>query len=153
MSIMPDVQEIIFFSDGAASQFKNRFIVQHLTTMMDNTDINISWNYFSSSHGKGVVDSIGGILKRLVWSEILAGARVVSAKDFVDVCHQKTKTINVGLVHQVQFDTTRQLLERSFEKTISVPNIRQQHYIKALHQNVIEYALYSTREEKYVFRF
>jgi hypothetical protein len=152
-SIMPDVQEIIFFSDGAASQFKNRFILQHLTTMMDKTDINISWNYFSSSHRKGIVDSIGGTLKRLVWSEILAGARVTSAKDFVDVCHRKTKTIIVGLVQQVQFDTTRALLEKSFEKTVSVPNIRQQHYINALHKNVIEYGLYSTREEKYVFRF
>ena len=91
--------------------------------------------------------------KRLVWSETLAGARVTSAEDFIDVCHRKTKTIIVGLVQQVQFDITRTLLEKSFEKTVSIPNIRQQHYINALHKNVIEYALYSTREKKYVFRF
>ncbi|CAF1309948.1 unnamed protein product [Adineta ricciae] len=152
-SIMPDVQEIIFFSDGASSQFKNRYILQHLTNIMDKTDLNISWNYFSSSHGKGIVDSIGGTLKRLVWFEILAGARVTSAKDFVDVCHRKTTTIIVGFVQQVQFDTTRRLLEKPFEKTVSVPNLRQQHHIKVLYKDIIEYALYSTREETYVFRF
>ena len=104
-SVMPDVRQIIFFSDGASSQFKNRYVVQYLTDIMDKTDLNISWNYFSTSHGKGVVDSIGGTLKRLVWFEILAGARVTSAKDFVDVCHRKTKTITVGFVQEVQFDT------------------------------------------------
>jgi hypothetical protein len=68
--------------------------------MMDKSDINISWNYFASAHGKGVVDSVGGTLKRLVWMEILAGARCNSARDFVDICNQKTKTITVGLVKQ-----------------------------------------------------
>jgi hypothetical protein len=52
--------------DGAASQFRNRIVIQHLTIMMNNIGINFSWNYFASSHGKGTVDSIGGILKRFV---------------------------------------------------------------------------------------
>ncbi|CAF1624521.1 unnamed protein product, partial [Didymodactylos carnosus] len=88
---MPDVGEIIFFSDGAASQFKNRYLLQHLTTMMDKTDLDLSWNYFASSHGKGIVDGIGGTLKRLVWMEILAGKRCASAQDFVDICKKKSK--------------------------------------------------------------
>jgi hypothetical protein len=120
---------------------------------MDKTDINISWNYFSSSHGKGIVDSIGGTLKRLVWTEILAGARVISAKDFVDVCRLKTKTITVGLIQEAQFDATRALLEKNFKKTVGVPKLQQQHYVNVLHKDVIEYASYSTREEKYIFRF
>jgi len=153
MSFMPDVQQIMFFSDGAAGQFKNRYILQHLTRIMDKTDINISWNYFSSSDGKGIVDSIGVTLKRLVWTEILAGARVISAKDFVDVCRLKTKTITVGLIQEAQFDATRALLEKNFKKTVGVPKLQQQHYVNVLHKDVIEYALYSTREEKYVFRF
>jgi hypothetical protein len=153
ISIMPDVTEIIFFSDGAASQFKNRYVIQHLTTMMDKINIDFSWNYFASSHGKGVVDSIGGTLKRLVWMEILAGVHCSSAQDFVDICRQKTKTIIVGLVQQAQFDVTLITLEKTFEKLAAVPDIQQQHYINVLHKDVIEYALYATRKEKYVFRF
>ena len=113
-NIMPDVDEIIFFSDGAASQFKNRYVIQYLTTMMDKFDINFSWNYFATAQGKGVVDAVGGILKRLVWIEIMVGAYCSSAQDFVDICHQKTNTIIVGLVQQAQFDTTRTLLAKTF---------------------------------------
>jgi hypothetical protein len=150
---MPDVDQIIFFSDGAASQFKNRYIIQYLTNMMDKFDINFSWNYFSSSHGKGVVDSIGGTLKRLVWMDVMAGARCSSAKEFVNICKRKTKTIIVGLVQQAQFDTTEALLKTCFQNIVGVPNIRKQHHINVLHKDVIEYALYATSNDKYVFKF
>lgn len=66
VSMMPDVNKIFFFSDNASSQFKNRYIIHHLTTMLDSYDIDINWNYFASGHGKGTVDAIGGVLKRLV---------------------------------------------------------------------------------------
>jgi len=56
-------------------------------------------------------------------------------------------------VQQAQFDVTPALLEKKFGKTVSVPKIQQQHYINVLHKDVIEYVLYSTGEEKYVFRF
>ena len=114
ISIMPDVNEILFFSDAAASQLKNRYVVKHLTTMMDANDVKLSWNYFASSHGKRVLDGVAGILKRLVWTEIMAGVQCSSAQQFVDICcRKKTKTI-VGFVQQAQFDATRVSLHRTF---------------------------------------
>ena len=153
VSIMPDVNNIIFFSDNASSQFKNRYIISHLTTMLDVSNIDFSWNYFASSHGKGVVDGIGGTLKRLIWLEIMAGKTCLSAEDFVKICHQKTKTISVIFVRQVQFDITKSMLEKSFSNIVSIPSIQKQHHIQALHKDVIQYARYSTSENQYVFRF
>ncbi|CAF0921078.1 unnamed protein product, partial [Didymodactylos carnosus] len=121
--LMPDVDEIIFFSDGAASQFKNRYLLRYLTHLRDKTDLDISWNYFASSHGKGVVDGIGGTIKRLVWTEIMAGKRCSSADEFVNICREKTKTIIVGLVRQGQFDITKITLEKFFDETINVNGI------------------------------
>lgn len=152
-TLMPDVDQIIFFSDGAASQFKNRYIIQYLTNIMDKFDINFSWNYFSSSHGKGVVDSIGGTLKRLVWTDVMAGASCTSAKEFVNICKRKTKTILVSLVQQAQFDVTEALLKTCFQNIAGVPHLRKQHHISVLHKDVIEYALYATSNDKYVFKF
>ncbi|CAF0764370.1 unnamed protein product [Rotaria sordida] len=97
-SMMLDVKQIIFFSDNASSQFKNRYIINHLTTMLDVLDIDFSWSYFASSHGKGVVDGVGGTLKRLVWLEIMVGKRCSSAEDFVRICQEKTKTISAIFV-------------------------------------------------------
>ena len=54
--------EYVFFSDGAASQFKQRYLLCALTFL----ERNISWNFFASSHGKGPVDGVGGITKRTV---------------------------------------------------------------------------------------
>ena len=150
---MPDVDTIKFFSDGAASQFKNRFLLQHLTTMMEETGVEFEWNYFASSHGKGVVDGIGGTLKRLVWMENMAGMRCSSARDFVDICNQKTKTIIVGMVQQAQFDTTEALLVDTFKVIPGLPEIQKQHHIKVLHKDVIEYDKYSTSTDKHVFKF
>ena len=153
ISIMPDGNEIVFFSDGAASQFKNRYLLQHLTTMMDAHDVEISWNYFASSHGKGVVDGVGGTLKRLVWTEIMAGARCSSAREFVDICHRKKTATVVGFVQQAQFDATKVSLERTFKTILGIPGIQRQHHINVLHMNVIEYARYASSEHRYVFRF
>ncbi|CAF0969738.1 unnamed protein product [Rotaria sordida] len=121
--------------------------------MMDKTNIDFSWNYFASSHGKEVVDSIGGTLKRLVWMEIMAGTHCSSAQHFVDICHQKTKTIIVNLVQKAQFDATYSILEKTFKKIAGVPDIRQQHHVKVLYKDIIEYALYATRKESCVFKF
>lgn len=153
ISMMPDVNKIILFSDNASSQFKNRYIIHHLTTILDTFDIDISWNYFASGHGKGTVDAVGGILKRLVWLEILAGKQCSSAESFVQICRQKTKTISVIFVQQAQFDLTRIMLENVFSKIINVPCIQKQHYFQALHKNVIEFAHYSISEKQYVFQF
>ncbi|CAF2077260.1 unnamed protein product [Rotaria magnacalcarata] len=120
---------------------------------MDKFDIEFSWNYFSSLHGKGVVDSLGSALKRLVWIDVMAGARCSSAKEFVNICKRKTKTIIVGLVQQAQFDTIEALLKLCFQNIVGVPNIRKQHHINVLHKDVIEYALYATSKDKYVFKF
>ena len=69
VSIMADVKETVFFSDGATIQFKNRYLIEYLM-MMEVNDLGISWNYFASSHGKRVVDGVGGTLKRLMFGTL-----------------------------------------------------------------------------------
>ncbi|CAF1300842.1 unnamed protein product [Rotaria socialis] len=72
-TVLPNVVEINCFSDGAASQFKQRFLFRNLIEINNERKIKMSWHFFAISHGKGVVDGIGGVVKRLVWSAILGG--------------------------------------------------------------------------------
>ncbi len=37
----------------------------------------VSWSYFATSHGKGVVDGIGGSSKRIIRKEVRAKSRIV----------------------------------------------------------------------------
>ncbi|CAF3474628.1 unnamed protein product [Rotaria socialis] len=127
IALMPDVDQIIFF----------RMVLPLLFVII--------W--------QGVVDSINGTLKRFVWMGVMAGARCSSAKEFVNICRRKTKTILVALVQQAQFDTTEALLKTYFQNIVGVPNIRKQHHINVLNKDVIECALYATCKDKYVFKF
>ena len=150
---MPDIGEIIFSSDDAGSQLKNRYVIQHLTTTMNQNDIDFSWNYFAQAHGKGIVDGLGGTLKRLFWLDIMTGACCSSAKDFVNICHQKSKSVIVTLVRQAQHDVTRALLKNTLKAISCMPRMRKMHHINVLHQDLIEHTQYSTSDNKYVFRF
>ena len=46
---------------------------------------NIRWNFFATSHGKGAVDGVGGVLKRRVWNKVKARQVVIrNAAEFTD---------------------------------------------------------------------
>ena len=46
---------------------------------------NIRWNFFATSHGKGAVDGVGGVLKRRAWNKVKARQVVIrTAAEFTD---------------------------------------------------------------------
>ena len=61
----PLVKQIYYFSDGAASQYKNR--KNFLNLCYHHTDFGIAaeWHFSATSHGKGACDGVGGTVKRL----------------------------------------------------------------------------------------
>ena len=59
--------------------------------MANDRNIDLSWHFFATSHGNGVVDGIGGTVKRLVWSGILAGEVCRSAEDFVKIVKKRRR--------------------------------------------------------------
>ena len=61
-------ENYVFFSDGAASQSKQRFTLCEINLQGKS----LSWSFFATDHGKGVVDGIGGTLKRDVHKAALA---------------------------------------------------------------------------------
>ncbi|CAF1376703.1 unnamed protein product, partial [Didymodactylos carnosus] len=83
--------QIDFFSDGAVTQFEQRFMFRNLIQIAHEYKIALSWNFFATSHEKGVVDGLGGTVKRFVWSAALAGDNFKSAKDFVSYRNRKQR--------------------------------------------------------------
>ena len=62
----PMIETIHVFSDGASSQFKQRFLFSNLSRWEANFGVDIRWHFFATSHGKGAVDGLGGTIKRAV---------------------------------------------------------------------------------------
>lgn len=59
------IRKIIYFSDGASGQYKNKKNFINLTHHEQDFEIAAEWHFFPTSHGKGPCDGIGGTLKRL----------------------------------------------------------------------------------------
>lgn len=56
--------KIIYFSDGAASQYKNFKNFTNLLHHSEDFGLNAEWNFYATSHGKITCDGIGGTIKR-----------------------------------------------------------------------------------------
>jgi hypothetical protein len=150
---LPDLEEIAFFSDGAASQFKQRYMFQNMTRMMFDHDLKLSWNFFATSHGKGVVDAIGGTVKRMVWQEIMAKKQCRSATDFVRIAKTKTNTIILDEISQTEIDAAKLKLQQLFAKTKSVKDTQKLHNVIAIRPDVIECRMYGDATSKWTVFF
>ena len=59
------ITKIIYFSDGAASQYKNRKNFLNLCNHQADFGIEAEWHFSATSHGKSACDGLGGTVKRL----------------------------------------------------------------------------------------
>ena len=63
----PHIKILDVFSDGAGSQFKQKYLFSNLYSWEKEHELSIHWNFFATSHGRGVVDGIARTVKRAVW--------------------------------------------------------------------------------------
>ena len=141
----------MFFSDGAASQFKQRYLFRNITRMMAEHDLKLSWNFFATSQRKGVVNAIGGIVKRMVWQEIMTKKQCRSATDFVRIA--KTKTIILDEISQTDIDAAKLKLQQLFATTKSVIDTQKLHNVVAIRPDVIECRMYGDATSKWTVFF
>ena len=59
-------EEYIIWSDGPTYEFKNKFMAKFLQILSQKYQHPFSWKYFTASHGKGVLDGVGGQAKSIV---------------------------------------------------------------------------------------
>ena len=56
-------RKICYFSDGAASQYKNRNFFINICHHENDFGIRAEWYFSATSHGKGACDGLGGTVK------------------------------------------------------------------------------------------
>ena len=86
---MIPIEKVHFFSNGP-SQFKQKYLSSNLEHWEKELLYKLKWHSFTTSHGKGVVDGIGGSMKGSVHCKILSGRVIQTAKQVAEVaqaCH------------------------------------------------------------------
>ena len=65
----------IIWSDGPMSEFKNRFTVKIMESLSRVHGKEFVWKFSATSHGKGVVDRVGGNVKSTVRQKSISTVR------------------------------------------------------------------------------
>ena len=65
------VKTLHIWSDVPSSQFKNIFTAASIPWLQQKHKLRICWNFFATSHGKGPVDGIGGVVKRMATQKVI----------------------------------------------------------------------------------
>ena len=65
-NVLPDVEKVIYFSDGTSSQYKNKKNFVNMCQHKNDFALLAEWNFFATLHGKNSCDGIGGTTKREV---------------------------------------------------------------------------------------
>lgn len=94
--------EGIIWTNGPSSEFKNRFMTLLLQELSSKFKKTFHWKYFATSHGKGLVDGIGGKAKCLVRNAVMSKKStapiVQSAEDFANVVKKAMLSTTVMLI-------------------------------------------------------
>lgn len=137
----PHITSVCLFSDGAASQFKQRFILSNLNHLKAANDLEqFEWNFFASSHGKGAVDGVGGTLKRQVWRLVKARKAIVEdAKSFCDVA-KKHSNIIIMPINSPAIVANKAFLDEKWEGVKGIPALQKVHHVVARGNNSVDYS-------------
>ena len=126
----------IIFSDGPSSEFKNKFTMKILYDLSQKFQKDFSWKFFATSHGKGVVDGVGGRAKSLVRQKSLSkdGSHAVqSSSDFAKLADELMQSTTVLHINQHEINEAVALAD-SWEEVIAVNGIRSMHDAKCLYR-------------------
>ena len=142
---LPDsVKSVSIWSDGPASQFKNRYIAASIPILKAKHKLNIiKWNFLATSHGKGPVDGIGGSVKRHVWMQVKTRKSMVyNAATFVEAASEMPSVS----VTELQASKIEQLnisldLKTVFEKAKPIVGIASKHLFRVEGQVVVPFLL------------
>ncbi|PFX27318.1 Sentrin-specific protease 1 [Stylophora pistillata] len=143
----PEVTKAYIFSDDPSSQFKNKYIVSILSKLAK--IVQVQWNYFATSHGKGAVDGTGGTIKRLVWNAVQSrrAPPVTDAKSFHEVATKLNSSVSVHLMEkkEIRDRATSLGLSKSFKEAVALPGISRFHCIEPQINGFVQSKMYSTQ--------
>ena len=123
----PELEEDVIWSDGCGGELKNQFMAVFLRGMVGKYKRNFHWKFFATSHGKGVVDGVGGVVKRVVRQAVVSRQAVVNdARTFAKVAKSGVKTTTLIYVDESEILRPNPLWTqaRKIKKLRSAPSDR-----------------------------
>ncbi|MES9880157.1 MAG: hypothetical protein ABW185_04670 [Sedimenticola sp.] len=137
--ICPGIKKIYYFSDGAASQYKNYKNLCNLTYHLDDFGLHAEWHFFATSHGKNACDGVGGTVKREAAKASLQATlvgHILTPKDLYDWAQAHISKVKFFFIDKEDVTGHADQQNTRFASAKAVPGTRSHHcYIPDLEGN------------------
>lgn len=125
--------KIIYFSDGAAQHFKNRYNFSNIKEHERDFGIPAEWHFFGTAHGKGACDGIGGNLKRLAAKASLQAStsaeQILNPSALFEWASKYLEKTAVLFSSKMENDVVAAKLDDRFTSAKPIPGTREYHGI------------------------
>jgi len=144
----PSVKKVIYFSDGAASQYKNKKNFINMCFHKEDFGLEVEWHFFASCHGKNASDGIGGATKRAVSKASLQriqGKQIPSPHEMYKFCKESIKGITYVFVKSEEVERVHNdLLKKRYNSCKKIKGTRSFHCFIPLPDNLLKCQFTST---------
>lgn len=131
-NFLPHVSKIIYMSDGAPAQYKNKNNFANILHHKRDFGLDCEWHFFATSHGKGPSDAVGGTVKRMTMQaslQRLNAHHITDAKAMFQFLKTKETTIEFCYVESKEYDKMQKKLRRRFATMSTINGTRQIHAV------------------------
>lgn len=146
-----NLNQIHYFSDGCAGQYKNYKNFLNLTFHQQDFGISATWNFFATSHGKSACDGVGGTVKRKLANESLTRVKdnqITTAQEAFKFCSESIQGINFFYLPTTELEETRENLQVTrYKMGHTIPGTRSFHIFLPIQPGVIAFKRTAEDEE------
>lgn len=125
---LPDVCHIHYFTDGCASQYKNKKMFLNLMYHFDDFSVEATHHFHATSHGKGPIDGIGGTSKRLAFQAAMKGEMINNAVDLYNFLMRNNTIIISKFIQNQQYECNKVFLSERWKKAVPIKGTLGFHY-------------------------
>ena len=143
-------KKIIYFSDGAAPQYKNRKNFLNLCHHQNDFGIKAEWHFSATSHGKGACDGLGGTVKRLAARTSLQrpySDQLMTPRQLFDWACSNIPTAYFGYCSNEDYEREKISLEHRFKLSCTIPGTRKLHSFILILDSTVQVKFYSLSDD------
>lgn len=141
------ISKIIYFSDGAGAQYKNKKNFVNLTHHQKDFGLAAEWHFFPTSHGKGACDGLGGTLKRLAARASLQKATIQTPRQLFEWATTALPNISLQFVENEEYIKEEKKLKTRFDKAITIKGTLAYHCMIPITQKTAKAKHFSLQEQ------
>ncbi|SMN01563.1 hypothetical protein SPONN_2634 [uncultured Candidatus Thioglobus sp.] len=143
-----ELQKIYYFSDGAASQYKNRKNFINLCHHEKDFGVLAEWHFSATSHGKGACDGLGGTVKRLAARTSLQRPyveQIMTPQQLFEWASSNLHAITFEYCSKDDYKREEIHLDERFQRAQTISGTRKIHcFILPLSCNTVRTKLFSS---------